>query len=194
MNSGYPLTILGDSGFGGTYILLIELAETITLTFGRFQKGMRFTLPAGLYIYVGSALGQKGASSLSYRLLRHVTRTGDKPPHIIRRALQNGLSTCGLPAPLPKRKTLRWHIDYLLDETAASLVHVAAIRSSLRLESPIACWLMARDGVTVPIVGLGAQDTRGETHLLHLAHNGVWESVLEQLPQFLDREMKKAAH
>ncbi len=87
---------------------------------------------------------------------------------------------------------MRWHIDYLLDEIAACLTQVIAIRHARRLESPIARWLMAYDDVTVPIAGLGAQDARGETHLLRLAHREVWGKILQQLPKLLDDEIKKA--
>ena len=65
----------GDHGVQGVYLLEIALSQPLTLAFGRFQQGRRFTLPAGTYLYVGSALGQRGATTLAGRLLRHATRT-----------------------------------------------------------------------------------------------------------------------
>lgn len=76
--------IIGDDSQAGTYILGIRLKENTTLQFGRFKKGKRISLPTSDYVYVGSALSEKGATSLARRLIRHATRSGDKPPHAIR--------------------------------------------------------------------------------------------------------------
>jgi Uri superfamily endonuclease len=55
----------------GTYLLLIQLAATVQLQVGRLGG---VALPAGWYVYIGSALGGLGA-----RLRRHARR--EKRPH-----------------------------------------------------------------------------------------------------------------
>lgn len=73
--------LIGKDSQAGTYVLRIRLKEDTELKFGRFKKGKLISLPAGDYTYVGSALSEKGATSLARRLVRHATRSGDKPPH-----------------------------------------------------------------------------------------------------------------
>ncbi len=50
----------------GTYVLFLRLPQQQTLTVGRLG---RFTLPAGLYAYVGSG---RGAGGLAARVARHL--------------------------------------------------------------------------------------------------------------------------
>lgn len=171
------ILIIGDDSQAGTYVLRIRLKEDTALRFGRFKQGKRMSLPAGDYAYVGSALAQKGATSLARRLIRHATRSGDKPPHAIRQEMMNRFVECGL-GPcnlLPKyRKTLHWHIDFLLDLQSAEIVSLIAIRSPERLENRIAKRL-ARDPQTQIIEpGLGANDAPGDTHLLRLQTSNTW--------------------
>jgi len=40
----------------GTYLLWMDVAETITVSFGRFRNGELVAMPAGVYLYVGSAM------------------------------------------------------------------------------------------------------------------------------------------
>lgn len=157
---------------GGVYVLQIQVATPLSLPFGRFRGGQALTVAAGDYLYVGSALGRRGASSPAGRLLRHATRSGDRPPHALRDALALALQAAGLAAPgqrPPTCKRLHWHIDYLLDETAAELTDIALIRSAARLESALACWLAQQPGVSPLAAGLGAADVPGETHLFRVA-------------------------
>ena len=65
-------------------------------------------------------------------------------------------------------KRLRWHIDYLLDETAVEIVHVTLLRAAVRLESAVAGRLADAPGAVAVRPGLGASDTPGETHLWRL--------------------------
>ena len=111
----------------------IRLKENTTLKFGRFKKGKLISLPTGDYVYVGSALSQKGSTSLARRLIRHATRSNHKSPHPIREIMINRFSECGLGPRdlLPKHgKTLHWNIDFLLDLQSAELVNIFAIRST----------------------------------------------------------------
>jgi endonuclease-3 len=76
---------------GGTYTLLVALSEPTTVTFGAAGE---YTLSAGAYAYVGSALGTGGFA----RVERH-------------RELAAG-----------ERDTRHWHVDYLLGAPATSVV------------------------------------------------------------------------
>ena len=169
--------IIGDDSQAGTYILRIHLKQDTTLRFGRFKKGKLISLPVGDYVYVGSALSEKGATSLSRRLVRHATRTGNKLPHTIREKMINRFVECGLGPRdlLPKRgKTLHWNVDFLLDLQSAEIINIFAIRSSERLESRIAKQLESDPHTEVIEPGLGANDAPRNTHLLRLNADETW--------------------
>ena len=171
------ICIIGNDSQAGTYILRIRLGENTTLQFGRFKKGKLISLPAGDYTYVGSALSEKGSTSLARRLVRHATRSGDKSPHAIREKMINRFAECGLGPqnPLPKSgKTLFWNVDFLLDLQSAEVVNLIAIRSPERLEHTIA-GLLEHDADTEIIEkGLGANDAPRSTHLLLTNADETW--------------------
>ncbi len=170
------IVIIGDVSQAGTYILWIHLKEQVSLRFGRFKGGKMISLPASSYIYVGSALAEKGPASLARRLIRHATRSQNKPPHrirniMIRQFTEQGL---GIGALLPKQgKTLYWNVDFLLDFQAAEIAGLIAIRSPERLEHRFAGWFMAAPYTQVIERGLGANDTPGNTHLLRVCADRV---------------------
>ena len=171
------IRIIGDNSQAGTYILRIRLKENTTLQFGRFKKGKLISLPAGDYTYVGSALSEKGATSLARRLIRHATRSRDKPPHAIREKMINQFAERGLGSGnlLPKQgKTLHWNVDFLLDLQSAEIVNILAIRSPKRLENRIARWLERDPHTEIIEPRLGANDSPGATHLLHVWENKMW--------------------
>lgn len=174
--------ILGRATAGGTYILRLAIRQALTLSFGRFKRGRLITIPAGDCLYVGSALG-KGAVGLARRLVRHASRTGERPPHPIRAHLLASFSPAN-PAALfpPTGKRLRWHIDYLLDQSAVDLVGVIAIGSAARLENSLARLLLADPATFIIEPGLGASDDPGGTHLLGLrAGDGWWAQLAHRL-------------
>ena len=169
--------VIGRNSQAGTYILRIRLKENTTLQFGRFKRGKLISLPTGAYTYVGSALSEKGAISLARRLVRHATRSGDKPPHAIREAMINRFAECGLGSGnlLPRRgKTLYWNVDFLLDLQSAEIINIFAIRSAERLENGIAKWLEGDPQTTIIEPGLGANDVPGNTHLLRVREDRTW--------------------
>ena len=175
------IVIIGDASQAGTYILRIHLKENTTLKFGRFKKGKLISLPIGDYVYTGSALSEKGATSLARRLIRHATRTGDKLPHPIREKMIHRFIECGLGPRdlLPKQgKTLHWNIDFLLDLPSAELVNIFAIRSPERLENRLAKRLEQDPYTEIIEPGLGANDTPGNTHLLHIREDRMWWASL----------------
>ena len=184
-----PITVLGDRSEGGTYVLRIRLRRALALVFGRFKGGKAISLPAGEYLYVGSALGRRGATALARRLVRHATRSGDKPPHKIRERLIARFTAIGLGSGdlLPKReKRLHWHVDYLLVQPSADLTHVIAIRSNVRLEPMIGRVLEEDPCTSIVEKGLGASDVHGNTHLLRvLGDEGWWRSLPERLQRLL---------
>ena len=184
------IVIIGDDSQAGTYVLRIHLKENTTLKFGRFKKGKRISLPIGDYVYVGSALSEKGATSLARRLIRHATRSGDKPPHAIREAMVKQFHNCGLgPSdPLPKNgKKLFWNVDFLLDLPSAELVNIFAVRSAERLENRLATRLEQDRHTEIIEPGLGANDTPGNTHLLRVQADKIWwASVADKVKVVLE--------
>ena len=187
------IVIIGDDSQAGTYILRVHLKENITLKFGRFKKGKLISLPIGDYVYIGSALSEKGATSLARRLIRHATRTGDKRPHPIREKMINRFIECGLGPRdlLPKHgKTLYWNVDFLLDLPSVELTNIFAIRSAERLENSLAKRLEQDSQTEIIERGLGANDAPGATHLLRIRENRMWwasltdkvKSVLKESP------------
>ena len=179
------IAIIGDESFAGTYILRIHLKKDTTLRFGRFKKGKLISTPAGEYAYVGSALAEKGATTLARRLVRHATRSGDQHPHRIREMMLRRFAECGLGNEnlLPRRgKTLHWNVDFLLDLPSAELVGIYAIRSRKRLEDRLAKHLEGDSHTGVIERGLGANDVPGNTHLLYVSAAEAW---WESLPDLL---------
>ena len=178
------IAITGDESQAGTYILRIRLKKDTVLRFGRFKKGKLISLPAGEYAYVGSALSEKGATTLGRRLVRHATRSGDQHPHPIRETMlrqfaEHGLGDGNL---LPRRgKTLHWNVDFLLDLPAAELVGISAIRSRERLEDRLAKQLEEDPHTGIIERGLGANDVPGNTHLLHVNATEAWWASLPNL-------------
>ena len=175
------IRIIGDDSQAGTYILRIHLKENTILQFGRFKKGKLISLPAGDYTYVGSALSEKGATSLARRLIRHATRSSNKPPHAIREKMMNQFAECGLGNGnlLPRQgKTLHWNVDFLLDLQSAEIVNIIAIRSSKRLEWTIAGLLEGDADTQIIEKGLGANDAPRNTHLLRVNADETWWTSL----------------
>ena len=175
------IRIIGNNSQAGTYVLRIRLKENTTLQFGRFKKGKLISLPVGDYLYVGSALSEKGTTSLARRLIRHATRSENKPPHTIREKMINQFAECGLGSGnlLPRQgKTLHWNVDFLLDLQSAEIVNIFAIRSHERLENRIAKQLERDPHTDVIERGLGANDAPGATHLLRVRADGTWWMAL----------------
>lgn len=176
------IIIIDNASQAGTYVLRIRLKKDTTLQFGRFKKGKLISLPAGDYVYVGSALSEKGATSLARRLIRHATRSGNKPPHTIREEMMTRFAECDLGPRdlLPKRgKTLHWNVDFLLDLQSAEIKNILAIRSPERLENRIAKCLERDPRTEIIEPGLGANDAPGSTYLLRLRTNNIsWASLM----------------
>lgn len=171
------ILIIGENTQAGTYILRIRLRESIKLKFGRFKKGKLILLPAGDYTYVGSALSEQGSTSLARRLVRHATRSGNKPPHAIREYMIKEFNKfqLGPPNPLPKSgKNLFWNIDYLLDLETSEIINIIAIRSTERLENTISEFLESNCHTQIIEKSLGANDSPQHTHILSVNDDDNW--------------------
>lgn len=180
-----PLVYVGDCEPRGSYVLRITVREHVALRFGRFKRGKLIDVRPGSYAYIGSAMAQQGATCLAKRLLRHATRTGEKPPHAIRDAMLSDFPLVGLADSAlqpPPRKTLRWNVDHLLDASGAELVAAYVIRSSQNLEPLVGDMLEADRHTVVFERGLGAHDRRGSTYLLRVeADEEWWHGLTERL-------------
>ena len=159
---------LGGDSQGGTYVLRIYVPKQITMAFGRFKGGKKIHVPAGDYIYTGSALAETGSMCLARRLVRHASRTGSKPAHPIRKTLLRQFASVGLGPEnqRPTKKRCRWNVDYLADHLPVDLTAMYAIRSPERIEFDIADMLEDDADTVVIEKGLGANDHPGHTHLL----------------------------
>ena len=175
------LVFLGGESQGGSYILRIRLAEHTALQFGGFKRGMILELPAGEYVYVGSAMAKRGAASLANRLVRHATRSGRNEPHGIREEMLRRFKSIGLGngnlEPTGQKK-LHWNVDHLLDLPVAELTGACILRTPECLEARLGQFL-ERDPHTIVVEkGLGANDVPGNTHLLGFSGGAAWWSSL----------------
>ena len=151
------------------------------MPFGRFRKAKVMDVPKGHVLYIGSALAKKGGVSLARRLVRHASRTGDRPAHAMRDVLMARFADVGLGSgdlrPL-KGKNLHWNVDHLLDRPEATLTRVYAIRSEQRVERPVGELLLADPHTHVLEKGLGANDLPGNTNILRVDGGEVWWDAL----------------
>jgi len=180
--TGLQFTFSGSNERQGTYLLFISLSKPVQLAFGRFMKGKKLLLPAGYYLYLGSALGKgDNAFPLARRLLRHTSRSGNRKPHAIGKKLWRVLRknrVAGDTAHCIRQKKLHWHIDYLLDRAESRIFHIVIIRSAEKLEAALSRYLDAHPKTSVLALRLGAQDTKNSTHLLQCTEP---DALLEEL-------------
>ena len=119
----------------GSYVLALRLDARHTLRVGRLGE---IDLPAGWYLYAGSARGPGG---LPARLARHRRRVG-------------------------AGKRLHWHIDYLRE--AATWGGAWGRVTNERLECTWAAMLRRLTGAHVVAPGFGASDCHCPAHLVHV--------------------------
>jgi len=93
----------------GTYILVIYLNKDSLIKIGALNE---IKFPKGYYLYIGSAMGNMGSSTLINRVKRH---------------LPNYLN-----------KTIHWHIDYLLNCEFSAIIRIYLIPSEYKFECIIA--------------------------------------------------------
>jgi len=93
----------------GTYIIAIYVLENSTIKIGALGE---IEFLKGYYLYTGSAMGNKGSTTLENRVKRHVSNSKDKK--------------------------IFWHIDYLLTNQNCVITRLYLIPSLKRLECIIA--------------------------------------------------------
>ena len=93
----------------GTYIIVIYLLENSKIKIGSLGE-IDFT--KGYYLYIGSAMGNIGSTTLENRVKRHISKS--------------------------KNKKIFWHIDYLLTNKKCVITRIYLIPSLNRLECIIA--------------------------------------------------------
>jgi Uri superfamily endonuclease len=169
-----PISMIGDYHLGGCYLFRIQVSEEVYLRFGQYREGELVTVPAGDYVYVGSAQSQRGSSTLANRLLRHATRSGDKSPHLVRKELLEKLRSEKMGGVIPQNKNLHWHVDYLLDLPEAEIGNVIVLRGSNFSESRLVKIVEDQPETFAFAPGLGASDDPGSTHLLAVQEGEVW--------------------
>jgi len=161
----------------GSYLLRIHLSTSTRLKFGRFKGGKIVELSAGEYLYIGSAMGQKGSTTLARRLVRHASRSSAKKPHALRTALiehlQSTYPQCNALKP-PDKKRLHWNVDHFLDLPSAEITAIYLLPTPQRIEDELAAFFAAEKQTIVFAKGLGANDAPGQTHLLRIEANERW--------------------
>ncbi|MGQ4874880.1 MAG: GIY-YIG nuclease family protein [Promethearchaeia archaeon] len=120
----------------GAYILVIYISNNFNSQIGALGK---IFFKKGFYFYVGSALGNKGSSTLINRVRRHLL--------------------------LPKLKKNHWHIDYLLANNEANIIWIYLFPIMQKIECEIAIALeKTADGY---INKFGSSDCNCKSHLFY---------------------------
>ncbi len=142
----------------GAYLLGVRLLAPLAFEAGRLG---RVSLPAGEYLYLGSAQGGLGP-----RLLRHARRRAG-PPHPL-----FPLLSARFPRARGRKRALFWHVDRLLEPEEARLV--AAWWRAGASEAALYARLVAAGARPHP-PGFGASDTGDAGHLFPFPHARVGE-------------------
>ena len=118
----------------GTYILVIQLEKNQAIRIGSLET---LDFKKGFYYYIGSAMGEKGSSSLINRVKRH----------------------------LKSEKKIHWHIDYLLDNQFSAIIQLHLIPSRTRLECTLAENIIDRSDDFIK--NFGSSDCVCKSHLAY---------------------------
>lgn len=166
----------------GTYCLRISLKKTTTLVFGRFGHGKPISLKAGEYLYIGSALATRGSTNLGNRLRRHTSRSPEFSSHKIQKELLQFFDEIGISyAKTPSPKKMFWNIDHLLN--LAEIIGIIFIRDPKPLENTWSEYLEQLPETSIFEKGLGANDSRGHTHIqFSKLSKHQWEKLPFNLP------------
>jgi len=120
----------------GSYILVIRLEREKIIKIGSLRN-IRFS--KGFYLYVGSAMGNTGSSTLLNRVKRHFLNKSEKKLH--------------------------WHVDYLLADTNSLIVKLYLISSTKPLECIIALELLEQCNNFIK--DFGSSDCNCKSHLFY---------------------------
>ncbi|MFW9969681.1 MAG: DUF123 domain-containing protein [Candidatus Odinarchaeota archaeon] len=134
----------------GSYIIVVFIENDIQLIVGAIGK-IKFN--KGFYLYIGSAMGNYGSSTLLNRVNRHVLNDN--------------------------RKSLHWHIDYLLADIHSVIIKIYLIPSIEPLECIIACEL--NKICEKSIMNFGSTDCQCKSHLFYLSNLDDFEEKLSNI-------------
>ena len=116
--------------------MCILIQDEITIRIGALGD---LFFKKGNYLYIGSAMGHSGSSTLINRVKRHVSLSSSKKVH--------------------------WHIDYLIENANSVITRVFLIPSNQRLECQIFQELSnLSDGI---VKNFGSSDCKCKSHLLY---------------------------
>ena len=132
----------------GSYILVIFVQRNVDLIIGALGK---ITFKKGFYLYVGSAMGHSGATTLVNRVKRHISSS--------------------------KNKKIHWHIDYLLNDKNASICCIYLIPSLQDFECLIANELLSVSDDYIN--NFGSSDCKCKSHLLYFKNFKSLEELLQ---------------
>lgn len=127
------------SGIRGVYSLIIEITSETRIQVGRLGV---IKLPAGFYVYTGSAMG-KGSSGLEGRIKRH----------------------------LSDKKNSFWHIDYLLADNNSKIVGVIFAEALKNREHDVVRALKSYGEVICKKFGASDCKRSCVSHLLYVSRN-----------------------
>jgi Uri superfamily endonuclease len=120
----------------GSYIIIVYLPINSAIRVGALGT---LDFVKGYYLYIGSAMGNKGSTTLENRIKRHISN--------------------------PKNKTIFWHIDYLLANKKCVITCVYLIPTLSRLECLISGELSKISDNLVR--GFGSSDCKCLSHLYY---------------------------
>jgi len=116
--------------------LCILVQDEITINVGALGD---LLFEKGYYLYIGSAMGHSGSSTLLNRVKRHISPSSHKKVH--------------------------WHIDYLLKNTNNLITLIYLIPSSQRLECEIARAISIISESSIK--NFGSSDCDCDSHLFY---------------------------
>jgi len=120
----------------GSYILIIFLDKKSVIKIGSLGK---ISFSKGFYLYVGSAMGNSGSTTLINRIKRHTIDS--------------------------KLKKLHWHLDHLLNHPNSKIIRLYLIPSMQSLECIISEELNEISDVS--ITNFGSSDCKCRSHLFY---------------------------
>ena len=120
----------------GSYILVIFLSKGVKVEIGALGV---LSFSKGYYLYVGSAMGKIGSTTLENRVKRHLTN--------------------------PANKKIHWHIDYLLNDDHFLITKLYIVPSLMRLECVIARDIMEVSDSFIK--NFGSTDCSCKSHLFY---------------------------
>ncbi len=158
--------------------MFIEIMKNIDVVIGKQNKGHPLKFPEGRYLYVGSATGTT-STSLSQRLARHCIRRIGAPQPVLK-DLAEVIGKLGFPFRIPRSKSLRWHVDYLLEDTRVTLTNIFFEMSQRGNEREWVDLLWNSDHVVPFGKGFGGSDDKGRTHLFQMKEQTNMKKLLDE--------------